>query len=287
MNLKSCLMINNIEHKDTVVFVAKTIKTVLMFTRSCVTFEWFDYNNDGMIIVGSQDEIEIARLTFGQTLGLTVADDEVTMYPTIGQFHNVTINGSDQVVVPVSQVGSTIAGGIPTSIPTDAPAVIDATPTNDAHASMGRMLAAPIVSDSYTDRQNIARTEMEFLSARQLEGDTRWTTTFNRRMMALTPTESNSGTISCEEQILFSEERNPRRWNIAKCRYGNSRYYLSYLVPPTADMQSTLRVVGGVHNNETPDVVEICVFNSEPYWRELRHLMHRQAEFLREMEIAV
>lgn len=285
MQLKSSLMISNIEDERTLLFVLKTTKCVISFTKPSVTLDWFYHNSDFMII-GSNEEIEITKCTLAQTLGLVMEDDcDVTLCPRVNATGPVTVQNvvSEPVqnVVPESPVDSAPSEATIDDMMRDAQPVMafnETSPLSDISGSQ---------HDNYSARRALADQEMDALILHQMSGqmtgDTQWTTLFNRRSMVLTPTESNSGTISTEEQITFSEERNPRRWNLAKCRYNGSRYYLSYLVPPSANINDTLRVVGGINDGATPEVFEICVFNTEQYWRELRHLMHRQAEFLREM----
>lgn len=275
MQLKHCLLIDNVEDRNSLLTVLQTTKTIMTLTISNPVLDWADFNN-GIMIFGGKREMDGVQLVLGQTLGLTDMDENVTMCPNLA-------------VTPVQRVVEAVTD-TPVAQPVHIRIDNDSAPTS---AQMDAMFqeALPafnpdVVSprdDTYDSRREIATNELQILVGRHMAGDTQWETHYNRRMIQLEPTESNSGTITREEQMVFSEERNPRRWNLAKCRYNGSRYYLSYLVPPTANLFDTLRVVGGVHDGEAPEVLEICTFNTEAYWRELRHLMHRQAEFLREM----
>lgn len=137
-------------------------------------------------------------------------------------------------------------------------------------------------------RRTTAGTERSFATvwegASVLDDSTRaqWQLVNERLNDVPQPTESSSGSISVEEQITFSEVQNPRHWNLVKCSYGGSRYYLTYICPPSVNPFDTLRIVGGIHAEDTPEIREICVYNSEPYWRELRHMMHQGVTSLRE-----
>lgn len=322
MNLKKCLFIDNIAtNRESILVVLKTTKTIMTLTIGAPVVDWCDFNN-GILVYGNDREMQGMELVLGQTLGITTEDAEISMCPNLvtpihqpvnemanvavmshpvvdhtetvqrvaSELGNITVGGAVGVVGSVNGAGNIPVERVSVSdTPIDSAAVVQRISGYETGALLNAMRAyyepSNLGSDeeeSYEIRRHTAERERHNLE--QVQHTNEWRLEFNRRNIQLIPTESNSGTISPEEQAEYSENFNPRRWNIAKCSYGtSSRFYLSYLVPPTATIEDTLRVVGGPHDGATPTVREICVFNTPEYWKELRHLMHRQADYLREM----
>lgn len=282
MRLTNCVFIEDInaEEEKQLTLVLQTTKSVMALTQSLPTLAWH-FKDNTLSVFGPDNELDIARLALRNSLGLIPdgsavdrQDSPFDLAPTTtnvdtGAFTN---GWTDEEIAHHQEEYARVNGY--------------------AQNSLRRIgCPTPLLSNGNPDEarretmvNEIIELSQTFLLNPFLDNDIRveWQTEFNRLTDAPIPTVSSTGSFTAQEQIDYHLKHNPQNWNLVKTRFNGSRYYLSYLCPPSVDMATTLRVCGGRNADRVPEQFEICVYNTEPYWRELRHLMHREAPYLRE-----